>query len=91
MSAFYFARCHGERGNVIYELTKDKNVLNRRSELKFQQPNHIRSNGDEISSELSKKFIKLAHEIYDGDSYEEEKIAFRGSVGNFFAKKYVST
>lgn len=67
-------------------MAKDKNVLAGGSEL-VMIDNFVRSNGDKISDELTAKIMSLAVEIYEGDSYDEEKTAYRGSLGNFFAEK----
>lgn len=67
-------------------MAKDKNVLNGGSKL-VMIDNFVRSNGDKIPDELTAKIMGLAIEIYEGDRYDEEKTAYRGSLGNFFAEK----
>lgn len=47
----------------------------------------IRSNGEQIPQEIADKLSALAFDIYEGDNYEEQKDAYNGSIGNFFAKK----
>lgn len=67
-------------------MAKDKNVLAGGSEL-VMIDNFVRSNGDKISDELTAKIMGLAIDIYEGDRYDLEKTAYRGSLGNFFAEK----
>lgn len=78
-------RCHGEKNNVVYEMAKDKNLLGRWEMERLETL--IRSNGEEISSDLAKKLSNTAFDIYDGDTYETEKKNYPCSMGNFFAKK----
>lgn len=40
-------RCHGEKGNVVYELAKDKNLLSP-SSPDYTSFNFVRSNGEQI-------------------------------------------
>lgn len=81
-----FDRCHGEKDNVVYEMAKDKNLLAGGSEFVMLE-NFIRSNGEKLPDELTAKIASLAFEIYEGDSYDDEKTAYHGSLGNFFAEK----
>lgn len=76
----------GEKGNVVYELAKDKNLLERSIDV-LGYYTFIQSDGQVIPSDLSKKLVDLAMEIYDDDKYAQEKRAYNGSFGNFFAEK----
>lgn len=67
-------------------MAKDKNLLEH-STTKQADQNLIRSTGEEIPKEFSVKLCELANEIYEGDKYDEERAAYPGSMGNFFAKK----
>lgn len=80
----------GEKGNVVYELAKDKNLLETSIELKILGIYTIvQSDGQVISSELSKKLVELAMEIYEDEKFDQEKSTYHGSFGNFFAEKSV--
>lgn len=81
----FLKRCHGEKGNVVYEMAKDKNVL----EHAASKPRdiYIRSNGEVVPTTLSDKVFALAYEIYDGVKYQKERDSFQGSFANFFAQK----
>lgn len=76
----------GEKGNVIYELAKDKNLLERSVDV-LGYYKIIQSDGQEIPSELSTKLVDVAMEIYDDEKHDEEKRTYHGSFGNFFAEK----
>lgn len=67
-------------------MAKDKNVLDRDYVLSVYDT-MIRSNGDEIPVESSRKLFNLAFSIYDEDDFETEKESYDGSLGNFFVKK----
>lgn len=77
-------RCTGEKGNVCFELAKGKNLLQRGVE-KLGISNLIRSNGEQIPSELATKLIDLSLEILNDES--EERLNYKGPLGNFFAEK----
>lgn len=53
----------------------------------FERSEFIRSNGECVSKELTNRLNGLGFEIYSGDSYQEERENYRGSIGNFFAEK----
>lgn len=78
-------RCHGEDGNVVYELAKDKNLLSS-SKLKWELFDFVRSNGDAISQLKSHKLSQLGLSIQSSDM-NAEKSVYNGSFGNFFAEK----
>lgn len=79
-------RCHGEKGNVVYEMAKDKNLLVH-STKEIGDDQLIRSNGEIIPMELSKKLTTLTFDIYGGEHYDEERINYDGSFGNFCTEK----
>ncbi|XP_031639336.1 spermine oxidase-like [Contarinia nasturtii] len=78
--------CHGETGNVVYEMAKDKNLLAHSTE-ESRGNRYVRSNGEEIPMELCKKITALIMDIM-GDHYEEERKSY-GSSGNFYAAKFM--
>lgn len=79
-------RCHGEKRNVVYELAKDKNVLaHSNKEISFTT--FIRSDGEVIPSELSKKLSDFSLQLYDSADNDDEKSSYASSYGNYFAKK----
>lgn len=80
-------RCHGEKGNVVYELAKDKNVLSHSKKEDMTFTTLIQSNGEEIPNELSKKLTDFSLELYDSSENDDEKSSYAGSYGNYFAKK----
>lgn len=85
---FALLRCHGEKGNVVYEMAKDKNLLAGNKDSKgLAEPNYVRSNGEVIPSEISDKLSGLFGKIYGGDEFDEEQNNYHGSTGNFFAEK----
>lgn len=79
-------RCHGEEGNVVYEMARDKNLLSS-CKLKWEVFDFIRSNGDAIPQSTSHKLSDLCMDIYASDEIIAEKLAYNGSLGNFFAEK----
>lgn len=81
---YLIRRCHGEKGNVVYDMAKDKNLL-ATSIPTFEKFNFIRSNGEQISQDTDGKLSTIYFELLDG--YEEEKSNYNGSFGNFFAEK----
>lgn len=81
----YF-RCLGEKGNVVHELAKGKDLLKRSIDI-IGFYTLIRSDGQKIPSDLSTKLVDLAFEIYGDKKFDEEKQRYHGSFGNFFAEK----
>lgn len=78
-------RCHGEKGNVVHEMAKEKNVLAHNIEDSYIT-SFVRSDGEEIPNELSKKLDELNEHIYEPKN-KEEKFSHECSYGNYFAKK----
>ncbi|XP_031636092.1 spermine oxidase-like [Contarinia nasturtii] len=79
--------CHGESGNVVYEMAKDKNLLSSNVPT-YKTFNFVRSNGEEIPAEISERLTKLAMGILDRNDREREKRAYHGSLGNYFAQRF---
>lgn len=81
-----FCRCHGEVGNVVYELAKDKNVLS--SDVpRYDHFNFVRSNGEIIPEEISRKLVALSSDILNRNDKRMEKCEYNGSLGNYFASR----
>lgn len=76
--------CHGEKGNVVWDLAKDHNLLEPMS-VKFDQWTISNSNGTVLPLEESQRLLKLGDEIMD----MEDLGLHQGSIGNFFMEKYV--
>lgn len=81
-------RCHGEKGNVVHEMAKDKNVLAHSIEDSYIT-SFVRSDGEEVPNELSKKLEELNLHIYEPKN-KAEKFSQQCSYGNYFAKKSVN-
>lgn len=81
-------RCLGEKGNVVYELAKDKNLLERSIDTHGYYT-IVQSDGQVIPKELSTKLVDLAFGIYFDEKFEQEKRSYHGSLGNFFAEKWL--
>ena len=79
-------RCHGEKGNVVYEMAKDKNVLEHSNEGDILAA-FVRSDGEGAPSELSKKLWNFNFKLYESPENDDEKTAYIGPYGNYFAKK----
>lgn len=77
--------CHGEVGNVVYEMAKNKDLLSSHA-IDLSVHHLVRSNGDPIPKETVDKLMALKDEIDSG--YDEEKSAHNGSTGNLFADIY---
>lgn len=78
--------CHGEDGNVVYAMAKDKNVLAHSHEEDFSTT-FIRSNGQRIPTEVSKKLLDLMASIHESSVDKDKNATYHGSYGNYFAKK----
>lgn len=78
--------CHGIRNNAVYNLAAAHGLL---SEITFSNKNNkfvaYNSNGTTVSSEKTQKLFELANRILVRDG----RIAFKGSLGNFFMEKSV--
>lgn len=77
-------RCHGEDGNVVYEMAKDKNLLSS-NVPRYDEFHFVRSNGESIPKNISEKLVDLATNILNRKDKQSEKRAYHGSLGNYFA------
>lgn len=79
-------RCHGEDGNDVYAMAKDKNVLS--SDIpRYGSFNFVRSNGEIIPDEISSKLVALSANILNRNDKRKEKQEYNGSLGNYFASR----
>lgn len=78
-------RCHGEEGNVVYELARDKNLLSS-CPLKSYDYHFARSNGETIPAEISEKLAKLKYSTLNDEATGEMK-DYNGSLGDFYARE----
>lgn len=81
-----FCRCHGEEGNVVFELANDKNVLSSDAP-RYDKFNFVRSNGDAVPEGISEKLMSLGFQIFDSNDKVDEKRTYNGSLGNYFAQE----
>lgn len=50
----------------------------------------VLSDGTTVPRHLTDKLSEAAFEIIEGDAYKAQKANYNGSLGNFFAEKYVT-
>uniref|UniRef100_A0A182PF47 Amine oxidase domain-containing protein n=1 Tax=Anopheles epiroticus TaxID=199890 RepID=A0A182PF47_9DIPT len=75
--------CHGEKGNVVYELASAHADL-LKSSIIAVGAELIQSNGEQVADDLVETLSTLAEEIVES----EEKRLFTGSLGDYFTEKY---
>lgn len=81
-----FYRCHGEDGNVVYDMAKDKNVLSSNIP-RYDSFSFVRSNGELISDKISAKLLALSQTILNRNDMRKQKREYNGSLGNYFASR----
>lgn len=81
---FLISRCHGETDNVVFELARNKGLLESNG-ARYTNFQLIRSDGSIVHRHLSDKLSTLANQIVDEN--ERDKSLFQGSLGNYFAEK----
>lgn len=69
---------------MVYEMAKDKNVLSS-DKPRYETFEFVRSDGERVPDKITEKLVTLADEILDRDDNREEKHAYDGSFGNYFA------
>lgn len=79
-------RCHGEEGNVVYSMAKDKNLLSS-NVPRYEKFNLFRSNGERIPEKSTEKLMEMAWSILDREIDREGKRSYEGSFGNYVAEK----
>ncbi|ETN63661.1 spermine oxidase [Anopheles darlingi] len=77
--------CHGEKGNVCYELGSKYNVFDSNS-ARYERFVLTRSNGEQIPKEQSEKLLGLIWSILE--THKHELTAYRGSLGSFLVGKF---
>ncbi|XP_049545919.1 spermine oxidase-like isoform X2 [Anopheles darlingi] len=75
--------CHGEKGNVVYELASAIPGL-LTSSIAKNNLTLVRSSGERIEKEVFQQLIALAEEVEESDGRE----VFEGSFGAFFIQKF---
>ncbi|GJQ84321.1 hypothetical protein Trydic_g5259 [Trypoxylus dichotomus] len=76
--------CHGESGNIIYNMVKDYNLLGA-SFNDYQNLTFCDSSG----KELDKKLTDILCGVFEGISYDEERLLKeKGSFGDYFLRSY---
>ncbi|XP_031636095.1 spermine oxidase-like [Contarinia nasturtii] len=79
--------CHGEEGNVVYDMAKDKNLLSS-NVPRYDSIEFVRSNGEKVPQNITDKLGNLMDELLDRDDKREEKSDYQGSFGNYIAERY---
>uniref|UniRef100_A0A182LTM5 Amine oxidase n=1 Tax=Anopheles culicifacies TaxID=139723 RepID=A0A182LTM5_9DIPT len=77
--------CHGEKGNVCYELGSKYNVFDSNS-ARYERFVLTRSNGEQIPKERSEKLLGLIWSILE--THKHELTGYRGSLGAFIMGKF---
>ncbi|XP_058128469.1 uncharacterized protein LOC131270888 [Anopheles coustani] len=77
--------CHGEKGNVCYELGSKYNVFDSNS-ARYERFVLTRSNGEQIPTEQSEKLLGLIWSILE--THKHELTGYRGSLGAFIMGKF---
>ncbi|XP_058056562.1 uncharacterized protein LOC131207940 [Anopheles bellator] len=77
--------CHGEKGNVCYELGSKYNVFDSNS-ARYERFVLTRSNGEQIPTEQSEKLLGLIWSILE--THKHELTGYRGSLGSFLMAKF---
>lgn len=67
-------------------MAKDKNVLSS-DKPRYEVFEFVRSDGEQVPQKIAEKLSMLADEILDRDDKRDEKNAYNGSFGNYFAEK----
>ncbi|XP_053680326.1 uncharacterized protein LOC128731244 [Anopheles nili] len=77
--------CHGEKGNVCYELGSKYSVFDSNS-ARYERFVLTRSNGEQIPKEQSEKLLGLIWSILE--THKHELTGYRGSLGSFIMGKF---
>ncbi|XP_049542685.1 spermine oxidase-like [Anopheles darlingi] len=78
--------CHGEKGNVVYELASTFPGL-LKSSIIAEGNILIRSNGDRVKQNFFDRLMAFCEQLIES----EERYKFNGSLGDFFTAKYWET
>lgn len=87
-SIHFIDRCHGEKGNVVYELSRDKNLLSS-SPLKSSMFQFIRSNDGVITEKMSEKLSNVCMQkcFLETEADQIKLKAYNGSLGDLLAEE----
>lgn len=78
--------CHGERGNVIYQMANKYNVFDS-SQAQYNRFDCVRSNGEYIPTYLTDRLTAMIAQILE-EAKEDLKAAKGISVGTYLCKRY---
>lgn len=78
-------RCHGEKGNVVFDLVKDHNVLEQ-SNISYPKVNFLTSSGKFLDGEKCGRLVALCLSILE--NCEEDVKNYKGSLGSYIISKY---
>ncbi|XP_058122910.1 spermine oxidase-like [Anopheles ziemanni] len=76
--------CHGEQGNVVYQLAKVYPGLLKSSIIADEDAVLIRSSGVQVPGAVAERLQTMAEEIIESDARD----TFSGSLGEFFTQQY---
>uniref|UniRef100_T1H025 Amine oxidase domain-containing protein n=1 Tax=Megaselia scalaris TaxID=36166 RepID=T1H025_MEGSC len=80
--------CHGEENNVVYELVRDKNVLDSTGSVYYDYK-CIRSNGDVVPDDVTEKLKEILDKAYeDKDDLLKN---YNGSLGTYYKDSQTTT
>ncbi|RZC34913.1 Amino oxidase and/or NAD binding 8 domain containing protein [Asbolus verrucosus] len=75
--------CHGEEGNVVYEMVKDLNLLSP-SQNNYSDFTYYLSNGTVIDKAITNHLVKIADDVFED---EEAARKTEGTFGDYFIKE----
>lgn len=67
-------------------MAKDKNIL-ASNVPRYENFNFVRSNGELIPEEITRKLVALSANILNRNDKRKEKREYNGSLGNYFASR----
>lgn len=76
--------CHGEKGNIVYDMVKDLNIL-KTSLSHYKYMSFYESNGKMIDKNITDKLVNINQEIIEDE--EELKKHRDGCFGEFFINR----
>lgn len=85
ISIFVCFRCHGEKGNIVFDLVKDHKVLDI-SDISYPNVNFFRSTGQLLDNEKCGRLMALCLLILENSEKDLEDC--KGSLGGYVVAKY---
>ncbi|XP_039435651.1 spermine oxidase-like isoform X2 [Culex pipiens pallens] len=76
--------CHGERGNVVYELAGPLRLLE--PSFTFEKVVLIRSNGEQVPQNISDRMMKVGEQIMKSKAI----VRFKGTLGEYFVERFLN-